>query len=208
MISTVVLSGFAVLTANAVSYSVSVYPNSISFGDTVTVSFINTGSLDNQYRVGYSLGQNGAVTYLNSGVWSSDNLYTFVPPSVGRYWVFCYARDNDGVTNTSRVVDVLESSEPESSEPESSEPESSEPESSISLPFLPSDWEGGGFVQPSAESTPDLSYEDLPSDLDAFEVNENLTSIIGKAFNAFPQKLIVLMIPTVICLFIGWWLHK
>ena len=74
--------------------------------------------------------------------------------------------------------------------------------------WMPSNWRGDDYIQPSAESTPDLSYDDLPSDLDAFEVSENLTQIIAKAFNAFPQKLIVLMIPTVICLFIGWWLHK
>lgn len=199
MINTVGLLQFNV---HAVGYSVAVYPNIVTVGDTVTVSFINTDTLDNEYLVGYSLGQYGSITYINN-VWSSDNLYTFVPQSVGRYWVWCYARDENGSTNTYRLIDVLENSEPESSEPESSEPESS-----ISLPFLPSDWEGGGFVQPSAESTPDLSYDDLPSDLEAFEVSENLTQIIGKAFNAFPPKLIVLMIPTVICLFIGWWLHK
>ena len=194
MINTVGLLQFNV---HAVVYSVAVYPNIVTVGDTVTVSFINTGNLDNEYLVGYSLGQYGSITYINN-VWSSDNLYTFVPQSVGRYWVWCYARDKDGSTNTYRVIDVLENSEPESSEPESS----------ISLPFLPSDWEGGGFVKPSADSTPDLSYDELPSDLEAFEVSEDLTQIIGKAFNAFPQKLIVLMIPTVICLFVGWWLHK
>ena len=198
MINMFVLSGFAALTAKAVSYSVAVYPNTVSVGDTVTVSFINTGSLDNEYLVGYRLGQNGSITYLNGGAWSSESSYIFAPTSVGRYWVWCYAKDSNGSTNTSRVVDVLESSEPESSEPESS----------ISLPFLPSDWEGGGFVQPSAESTPDLSYNELPSDIDAFEVSENLTQIVGKAFNSFPPKLIVLIVPTIICLFVGWWLHK
>ena len=192
-----VLSGFAVLTVEAVSYSVAVYPNTVSVGDTVTVSFINTGALDNEYLVGYSLGQSGSITYLNNGAWSSDNLYTFVPTSVGRYWVWCYAKDNGGSTNTSRVIDVLESSE------ESSEESSFDP-----MNWMPSNWRGDDYIQPSAESTPDLSYDDLPSDLDAFEVSENLTQIIGKAFNAFPSKLIVLMIPTVICLFIGWWLHK
>ena len=206
--------GLLQFNVHAVVYSVAVYPNIVTVGDTVTVSFINTGNFDNEYLVGYSLGQYGSITYLNGGTWSSDNLYTFVPQSVGRYWVFCYARDKDGSTSTYRVVDVLENSEPESSEPESSEPESSEPESSEPessfdpMNWLPSNWQGDDYIQPSAESTPDLSYDDLPSDLDAFEVSENLTQIIGKAFNAFPQKLIVLMIPTVICLFIGWWLHK
>ena len=70
MISMVVLSGLTALTVNAVDYSVSVYPNSISVGDTVTVSFINTGVSDNEYKVGYSLGQYGEVTYLNNNNWS------------------------------------------------------------------------------------------------------------------------------------------
>ena len=184
---------------HAVSYSVAVYPNTVTVGDTVTVSFINTGTSDNEYLVGYSLGQSGSITYLNNGSWSSESVYTFAPLSVGRYWVWCYAKDANGSTNTSRVIDVLENSEPESSEPESSfDP----------MNWMPSNWRGDDYIQPSAESTPDLSYDDLPSDLEAFEVSENLTQIIGKAFNAFPQKLIVLMIPTVICLFIGWWLHK
>lgn len=196
--------GLLQFNVHAVSYSVAVYPNSVSVGDTVTVSFINTSSFDNEYLVGYSLERTGSVTYLNNGVWSSESLYTFVPTSVGRYWVWCYARDPQGSTNTSRIVEVLESSDPEISEPESSEPESS----FYPTNWLPSDWEGNGFVQPSAESTPDLSYDELPSNLDAFEVSEDLTYIIDKAFDAFPQKLIVIMIPTVICLFIGWWLHK
>ena len=51
------------------------------------------------------------------------------------------------------------------------------------------------------------SKRELTKELHKY-LNENLTQIIGKAFNAFPQKLIVLMIPTVICLFVGWWLHK
>ena len=197
MTSMVVLSGLAALTAKAVSYSVAVYPNSVVVGDTVTVSFINTGSLSNEYKVGYSLGQYGSVTYLNNNVWSSESVYTFIPTSVGRYWVFCYARDNDGTTNTFRIIEVSESSE------ESSEESSFDP-----MGWLPSNWQGDNFVQPSAESTPDLSYNELPSDIDAFEVSENLTQIVGKAFNSFPSKLIVLMIPTIICLFIGWWLHK
>lgn len=207
MISMAALSGLTVLTVNAANYSVAVYPNSVSVGDTVTISFINTGSLDNEYRVGYSLGQNGAITYLSD--WNTDSIYTFSPLSVGRYWVWCYVRDKSGSTNTYRIVDVLESSEPESSEPESSEPESSEPESSFDpMNWMPSDWRGGDYIQPSAESTPDLSYDELPSDFDAFNVSENLTGILGRAFSAFPAKLIVLMIPTIICLFIGWWLHK
>ena len=74
--------------------------------------------------------------------------------------------------------------------------------------WMPSNWQGDDYIQPSAESTPDLSYNELPSDIDAFEVSENLTQIVSKAFNCFPPKLIVLMIPTVICLFVGWWLHK
>ena len=204
MISTAVLSGLTALTVNAVNYSVAVYPNIVTVGDTVTVSFINTGLLNNEYRVGYSLGQNGSITYLNNGSWSSESLYIFVPASVGRYWVWCNIRDSMGSTNTYRIVDVLESSEPESSEPESSEPESSfDP-----MNWMPSDWRGGDYIQPSAESTPDLSYDNLPSDFDAFNVSENLTGILGRAFSAFPAKLIVLMIPTIICLFIGWWLHK
>lgn len=201
MISTVVLSGFAALTVNAVNYSVSVYPNFVSVGDFVTVSFINTGSLENEYRVGYSLGQHGDVTYLNGGAWSSNNLYTFVLPSVGRYWVWCYARDKDGSINTYRIIDVSERTE-ESSE-ESSTESSFDP-----MWWMPPGWRGDDYVEPSAESTPDLSYDDLPSDLDSFEVSENFTQIIGRAFNAFPPKLIILMIPTVICLFVGWWLHK
>lgn len=209
MINTVVLSGLAVLTVEAVSYSVDVYPNTVAVGDTVTVSFTNTGSLENEYRVGYSLGQNGFVTYLNDGSWSSDSLYTFVPSSAGEYWVWCYVRSiGGGSTGTYRVVDVLEISEPESSEPESSEPESSVESSFDPMNWMPSNWRGDDYIQPSAESTPDLSYDDLPSDLDAFEVSEDLTLIINHAFNAFPPKLIVLMIPTIICLFIGWWLHK
>lgn len=205
MISTVVLSGFAALRVDAVSYSVSVYPNFISSGDFVTVSFINTGSLENEYRVGYSLGQYGDVTYLNGGAWSSNNLYTFVLSSVGRYWVWCYARDKDGSTNTYRIVDVSERTY-ESSD-ESSDEISSE-SSFDPMWWMPPGWRGDDYIEPSAESTPDLSYDDLPSDLDTFEVSENLTQIIGKAFNSFPPKLIVLMIPTIICLFVGWWLHK
>lgn len=204
-ISTVVSSGLAVLTVDAVSYSVSVYPNFISSGDFVTVSFINTGSLENEYRVGYSLGQYGDVTYLNGGVWSSNNLYTFVLSSVGRYWVWCYVRDRNGSTNTYRIIDVSERTE-ESSE-ESSEEISTE-SSFDPMWWMPPGWRGDDYLEPSAESTPDLSYDDLPSDLDTFEVSEDLTQIIGKAFNSFPPKLIVLMIPTIICLFVGWWLHK
>ena len=189
--------GLLQFNVHAVSYSVSVYPNTVTVGDTVTVSFINTGNLYNEYLVGYSLGQNGSITYLNNGSWSSESLYNFVPTSVGRYWVWCYAKDRDSSTNTYRVIDVLESSA-----------ESSAESSFNPMNWMPSNWQGDDYIQPSAESTPDLSYDDLPSDLEAFEVSENLTQIIGKAFNAFPSKLIVLMIPTVICLFIGWWLHK
>lgn len=205
MINTVVLSGLMALTVNAVSYSVSVYPNFISVGDFVTVSFTNTSSLENEYRVGYSLGQYGDVTYLNGGDWSSNNLYTFVLSSVGRYWVWCYARDKDGSTSTYRIIDVSERTE-ESSE-ESSEEISTE-SSFDPMWWMPPGWRGDDYLEPSAESTPDLSYDDLPSDLDTFEVSENLTQIIGKAFNSFPSKLIVLIIPTIICLFVGWWLHK
>ena len=204
--------GLLQFNVHAVSYSVAVYPNSLAVGDTVTVSFINTGSLENEYRVGYSLGQTGSITYLNNGDWSSESLYTFVPSSVGRYWVWCYVKDSNGSTNTSRVVDVLENSEPESSEPESSEPESSDESSDESsfdpMNWLPSDWEGGGFVQPSADSTPDLSYDELPSNLNEFWVSPKLSDIIVRAFKSFPAKLIVMMIPTIICLFVAWWLHK
>ena len=207
MINMVVLSGFAVLTAKAVNYSVAVYPNIVAVGDTVTVSFINTGVLDNEYRVGYSLGQYGSVTYLNNNEWTSDNVYTFIPPSVGRYWVWCHVKDNNGSTNTYRVVDVLESSEPESSEPESSEPESSEPESSFdSMNWMPSNWQGDNYVQPSADSTPDISFS-LPSDIE-LSVSGDMTGIISSAFQSLPSQIFALLIPTVIALFIGWWLHK
>lgn len=73
---------------------------------------------------------------------------------------------------------------------------------------MPSNWRGDDYVRPSAESTPDLSYDELPSDLNSFWVSENLADIVVRAFKAFPAKLIVLMIPTVICLFVAWWLHK
>ena len=107
---------------------------------------------------------------------------------------------------TAAPLDVVGS---ESSDDESSDDESSDDESSFDpMGWMPSNWRGDDYIQPSAESTPDLSYDDLPSDLDAFEVSEDLTQIISKAFNAFPFKLTVIMIPTVICLFIGWWLHK
>jgi len=191
------------LICNAVTWGgVSAAPRSCSVGDTITITV--TGGVDiNEYRYGYRINNTG--DYVIFQEWTSSSTSTFVPSSSGSYSFIVYCRDGYSSSNAITLpVDVIGSE----SSYESSESESSESESSISLPFLPSDWEGGGFVQPSAESTPDLSYEDLPSDLEAFEIDENLTSIIGRAFNAFPQKLIVLMIPTVICLFIGWWLHK
>ena len=197
MISMVVLSGYAVLTAKAVTLSsASASPSSCSVGDTITVT-VTGGVNANEYR--YAFRMDGTGDYIIYQEWTSSSTSTYVPIVSGVYFFRIYVRDSStsSYVNTSSVVVSAAESSVESSV-----------ESSISLPFLPSDWEGGGFVQPSAESTPDLSYDDLPSDLDAFEVSENLTQIIGKAFNAFPPKLIALMIPTVICLFIGWWLHK
>lgn len=204
MTSMAVLSGFAALMVNAVTWNgVSATPSSCNVGDTITITV--TGGIDiNEYRYGYRIDNTG--DYVIFQEWTFSSTSTFVPSSSGSYSFIVYCRDGSSSSNAITLpvsVTALESSEPESSEPESSELESSDP-----MIWMPSNWRGDDYIQPSAESTPDLSYEDLPSDLDAFEVSENLTQIIGKAFNAFPQKLIVLMIPTVICLFVGWWLHK
>lgn len=205
MTSMVVLSDFVGLTANAVTWSgVYATPRSCVVGDTITVT-VTGGVAINEYRYGYRIDNTG--DYIIYQDWTSSSTSTFIPSASGSYSFIVYCRDGDSSSDAITLpvtVTGLESSDESLDE---SSDESSD-EISISLPFLPSDWEGGGFVQPSAESTPDLSYEDLPSDLEAFEVSEDLTSIISRAFNAFPSKLIVLMIPTVICLFIGWWLHK
>lgn len=197
----VVLSGFVALTAKAVTWqTVTVTPSSCNVGDTITVTVIG-GVNANEYRYGFRIDNTGDFIIYQE--WTSSATSTYVPVVAGVYSFRIYVMDSSSssyVNTSSVVVSAAESSDESSDE--------SSYESSISLPFLPSDWEGGGFVQPSAESTPDLSYEDLPSDLDAFEVSEELTQIISRAFNAFPPKLIILMIPTIICLFIGWWLHK
>ena len=106
MISMVALSGLTALTVNAVDYSVSVYPNSISVGDTVTVSF-NTGVSDKNIRL---------------VVWDGDL-------NNGRYFILLFRFvglwDGQCISTNTYIVNVLESSGSESSGSESSGSESS-----------------------------------------------------------------------------------
>ena len=207
MINTVGLLQFNV---HAVTWNgVSATPSSCDVGDTITVTV--TGGVDiNEYRYGYRIDNTG--DYIIYQEWTSSPTSTFIPFTSGSYSFIVYCRDGNSSSSAITLPVVVSGSEsPDESLDESSEEssdESSDESSFDPMNWMPSNWRGDDYIQPSAESTPDLSYEDLPSDLEAFEVDENLTSIIGKAFNAFPQKLIILMIPTVICLFIGWWLHK
>ena len=208
MIGMVVLSGFAVLTVNAVTWrGVDATPRSCSVGDTITITV--TGGVDvNEYRYGYRIDNTG--DYVIFQEWTSSPTSIFIPSASGSYSFIVYCRDGNSSSNARTspvVVSGSESSEPESSEPESSEPESSEPESSFDpMGWMPSNWQGDGYIQPSAESTPELSYN-LPSDVE-LSVPEGMTGIISKAFQALPSPILVLLIPTVIALFVGWWLHK
>lgn len=203
MTVTVVLSGFAVLMVNAVTWNgVTAVPRSCSVGDTITIT-VDGGVDINEYRYGYRIDNTG--DYIIFQEWTSSPTSTFVPSSSGMYSFIVYCRD--GTTSSNAVTLPVSVTGLESSEPESSEPESSDESSFDPMNWMPSDWRGDAYVQPSADSTPELSYDELPN-LDTFNVSVNLADIIARAFKSFPAKLIVLMIPTIICLFVAWWLHK
>ena len=189
MISTAALFQFNV---GAITWSgVSVSPRSCSVGDTITIT-VSGGAAVNEYRYGYSINSTNSYTYLSE--WISSSTYEYIPTSAGSYYFIVYARDGNSSSNATLPVVTVEGSAESSAE------------SSIPLPFLPSDWEGNAFVQPSAESTPQLDVA-LPSDIE-ISVSSGISGILADAFQVFPAPLLALLIPSIIALFIGWWLHK
>lgn len=200
MISTVVLSGFAVLMVNAVTWGgVSATPRSCSVGDTITLSVdVENISPDSIYSYSVIIGEE---EHSLTG-FISDSVYYYTPVESGTYKFVVSI-----ISSPDPMISLYSNSVVVSSEPESSSDESSSDESSFDpMNWMPSNWRGDDYIHPSAESTPELSYS-LPSDVE-LSVPDGMTNIISKAFQALPAPILVLLIPTVIALFVGWWLHK
>lgn len=201
MISMVGLLQFNV---HAVTWqTVAVTPSSCNVGDTITVTVIG-GVNTNEYRYGFRIDSTG--DYIIYQDWTSSPTSTYVPVVSGVYSFRIYIRDSSSssyVHTSSVVVSAAESSSESSAESSS---EISSESSFDSMNWMPSNWQGDDYVQPSADSTPDISFS-LPSDVE-LSVSGDMTGIISKAFQSLPSQIFVLLIPVVISLFVGWWLHK
>lgn len=193
-------TGVSVL-CNAAGETFSASPPSCNVGDTITLTY-SGGFSGSTYQYSYSTNNGSTWVSITSG-FSDITTYSFVPSEEGTFIFKAVIKYSSGALTNKLSNSVIVSSAESSAE---SSTESSTESSFTPMSWLPG-WNGQQYVQPSYDSTPELSIGDT-SFLTAEYIDTDFISIITGAFGAFPPALIAVLPAVILSLFLGWWLHK